>query len=98
MARALYGDPFLVVMDKPTPTSTPRARRALGRHQGQWRGGIAIIVAHRPSALITVDQVAVIQNGRMTGFGPKSNSQAAAIRRCRTDDAACAGGDGEALA
>ena len=30
------------------------------------------MVAHRPSALNAVDQVAVIQNGRMSAFGPKS--------------------------
>jgi ATP-binding cassette subfamily C protein len=35
------------------------------------RGGIAVIVAHRPSALAAVDLVAIIQNGRMVGFGPK---------------------------
>ena len=35
------------------------------------RGGIAVIVAHRPAILAEVDMVAVIQNGRMTAFGPK---------------------------
>ena len=37
------------------------------------RGGIVMVIAHRPSALASVDHVAVIQNGRMTAFGPKSD-------------------------
>lgn len=35
------------------------------------RGGIAIVIAHRPSALAAVDMVAVVQNGKMVAFGPK---------------------------
>ena len=35
------------------------------------RGGIAIVVAHRPSALVAVENLAVIQNGRLVSFGPK---------------------------
>ena len=35
------------------------------------RGGIVVIIAHRPNALTAVDMIAVIQNGRMTAFGGK---------------------------
>ena len=58
----------------PTPTSTPKARRRSRPPSRAFpsAGGIAIVVAHRPSALAAVDLVAVIQNGRMTAFGPKS--------------------------
>ena len=35
------------------------------------RGGIVVVVAHRPSALAAVDMIGVIQNGRLTAFGPK---------------------------
>ncbi len=35
------------------------------------RGGIAIVVAHRPSALAAVDLVGIVQNGRLVAFGPK---------------------------
>ncbi len=75
LARALYGKPFLVVMDEPNSNLDARGRGGAYRPPSRAfaeRGGIAIVVAHRPSALIAVDQVAVIQNGRMTGFGPKS--------------------------
>ncbi|TIM94052.1 MAG: type I secretion system permease/ATPase, partial [Mesorhizobium sp.] len=36
------------------------------------RGGIAVVVAHRPSALASLDQVLVMANGRVQAFGPKN--------------------------
>jgi ATP-binding cassette subfamily C protein len=73
LARALYGDPFLVVMDEPNSNLDGEGELALTRAiEGiRARNGIAIIIAHRPSALVAVDLVAVIQNGRMTSFGSK---------------------------
>ncbi len=35
------------------------------------RGGIVIIVAHRPSALDAADLVLVMNEGKMGAFGPK---------------------------
>ncbi|MGB3335553.1 MAG: type I secretion system permease/ATPase [Devosia sp.] len=73
LARALYGDPFVVIMDEPNAFLDAEGEQALNMaiRQVRARGGIAVIVAHRPSILAEVDMVAVIQNGRMTAFGPK---------------------------
>ncbi len=73
LARALYGDPFVVIMDEPNAFLDAEGEQALNLaiRQIRARGGIAIIVAHRPSILAEVDMVAVIQNGRMSAFGPK---------------------------
>jgi ATP-binding cassette subfamily C protein len=73
LARALYGRPFVVVMDEPNSNLDGEGELALTQAiEGiKARGGIAIIIAHRPSALVAVDLVAVIQNGRMTSFGAK---------------------------
>lgn len=73
LARALYKDPFLVVMDEPNSNLDGEGEAALtDAIKGiRGRGGIALVIAHRPSALMAVDMVAVIQNGRMTAFGPK---------------------------
>jgi ATP-binding cassette subfamily C protein len=35
------------------------------------RGGIAIVIAHRASALAAVDLLAIVQNGRIASFGAK---------------------------
>ena len=73
LARALYGDPFLVIMDEPNSNLDGEGEAALTNaiKSVSARGGIAIVVAHRPSALVAVDYLAVIQNGRLVSFGPK---------------------------
>ena len=75
LARALYGNPFLVVLDEPNSNLDGEGEAALTEAiKGLCaRGGIAVVIAHRPSALAAVDLVAVIQNGRMTAFGPKED-------------------------
>ena len=73
LARALYGDPFLVVLDEPNSNLDADGDEALARaitHVRQ-RGGVAIVIAHRPSALASVDKVLVMSNGDVTAFGPK---------------------------
>ena len=75
LARALYGNPFLVVLDEPNSNLDGEGEAALTEAiKGICaRGGIAVVIAHRPSALAAVHLVAVIQNGRMTTFGPKED-------------------------
>lgn len=73
LARALYGNPFLVVLDEPNANLDSDGEAALKEAilGIRARGGIAIVVAHRPSALAAVDLVGVVQNGRLKAFGPK---------------------------
>ena len=73
LARAVYGDPFVVVLDEPNSNLDGEGEEALtAAIEGiKSRGGIVVVIAHRPSALAAVDLVAVVQNGKMTGFGPK---------------------------
>ncbi|MGE7470324.1 type I secretion system permease/ATPase [Bosea sp. NPDC003192] len=73
LARAVYGNPFLVVMDEPNSNLDGEGEAALTKaiEQLKARGAIVIIVAHRPSALAAVDYVGVIQAGKLTAFGPK---------------------------
>jgi PrtD family type I secretion system ABC transporter len=73
LARALYGSPFLVVMDEPNSNLDGEGEQALTAAIAgiKQRGGIAIVVAHRPSALAAVDLVAVVQQGKMIAFGGK---------------------------
>ena len=74
LARALYGDPFLVVLDEPNSNLDRAGDGALtGAIQSvRSRGGIAIVIAHRPSALAAVDKVLAMANGQVQAFGPKS--------------------------
>jgi ATP-binding cassette subfamily C protein len=73
LARALYGDPFLVVLDEPNANLDQEGEEALTRAilGVRARGGIAIVIAHRPSALAGVDMLLVMKAGRLQAFGPK---------------------------
>jgi PrtD family type I secretion system ABC transporter len=73
LARALYRDPFLVVLDEPNANLDAEGDAALASaiHGVRKRGGIVIVIAHRPSALVAVDLVLVLANGRVQAFGPK---------------------------
>jgi ATP-binding cassette subfamily C protein len=75
LARALYGQPFLVVLDEPNSNLDGEGEAALSEaiQSVKDRGGIVVVIAHRPSALAAVDYIAVVQNGRMTNFGPKDD-------------------------
>lgn len=73
LARALYGDPFLVVMDEPNANLDAEGEAAVVKAivSVRERGGVAIVVAHRPSAISVVDKVLVMESGRQRAFGPK---------------------------
>ena len=86
LARALYGDPFLVVLDEPNSNLDSEGDEALSRAiMGvRARGGIVIVVAHRPSAIASVDQLLMMQQGRVQAFGPKEEVLARVVQREHT--------------
>ena len=45
------------------------------------RGGIAIVIAHRPSALATVDRILVLREGVVQAFGPREEVMAKMLRQ-----------------
>jgi ATP-binding cassette subfamily C protein PrsD len=73
LARALYRDPFLVVLDEPNSNLDAEGDQALTQAimRVRARGGIIIVVAHRTAALAGVDQLMVMAEGRVQAFGPK---------------------------
>ncbi|MBA4165244.1 MAG: type I secretion system permease/ATPase [Erythrobacter sp.] len=73
LARALYGDPFLVVLDEPNSNLDAEGEAALDTAIAaiRARGAIIALVAHRPAALRHVNKVLVLQNGRMAAFGDR---------------------------
>ncbi len=74
LARALYKEPFLVVLDEPNSNLDGEGEIALSHAIAsvRRRGGIAIVVALRPKALDECDQALFLAMGQMKAFGPKA--------------------------
>jgi ATP-binding cassette, subfamily C, bacterial PrsD len=83
LARALYGDPFLVVLDEPNSNLDAEGDEALSRAimSVRARGGIVVVVAHRPSAIAGVDLLMMMNQGRVQAFGPKDEVLSRVLQR-----------------
>lgn len=70
IARALVGQPSLLVMDEPTSAldtdSENLVRESLERLRGQ---ATILVIAHRMSTISVCDKVLVIENGKLTAQG-----------------------------
>ncbi|WP_260924809.1 type I secretion system permease/ATPase [Novosphingobium sp. 9] len=75
LARALYGDPFLLVLDEANSNLDFEGERALARAiaSARARGGIVVVIAHRASIVQHVSHVLVMGNGRIEQFGPRDS-------------------------
>ena len=83
LARAVYRNPFLVVLDEPNSHLDSDGDEALTRAilGVRERKGIIIVVAHRPSAIAGVDQILVMNQGRMQALGPKDEVLSKVLQR-----------------
>ena len=71
LARAAYGNPFLVVLDEPNANLDAEGDAALTRaiRLLKQRGSAVVVVSHRASALEVLDTVLVLAGGRMLTMG-----------------------------
>ncbi|HEV7310774.1 type I secretion system permease/ATPase [Ensifer sp.] len=75
LARCLYDRPRLIVLDEPNANLDAIGERALIRAIDRARndGAIVIMIAHRPTIMQAADKLLVLENGRITQFGPRTD-------------------------
>lgn len=73
LARALYGDPFLLVLDEANSNLDVAGETALlaAVEAARARGAVVVLITHRPALLAACSHVLVLEAGRLRRFGPR---------------------------
>ncbi|WP_349294975.1 type I secretion system permease/ATPase (plasmid) [Thioclava sp. 'Guangxiensis'] len=73
LARALFGDPILLVLDEPNSSLDDAGTKALNQSIAMARklGQITLVMSHRPSALAHCNKVMLLDKGQIRAFGPR---------------------------
>ena len=78
LARALYGDPVLVVLDEPNSSLDDEGDAALSQaiRDASARGTTFVVITHRTSVLGVAHKMLVLRDGRQQAFGPRAEVMA----------------------
>ncbi|NNG02987.1 MAG: type I secretion system permease/ATPase [Inquilinus sp.] len=73
LARALYDDPRLLILDEPNANLDLEGEEALvtALAAAKARGATVVLVTHRPSLLSTIDTVMMLRDGAVELHGPR---------------------------
>jgi ATP-binding cassette subfamily C protein EexD len=73
LARALYGNPVLVVLDEPNSNLDDQGDGALEKAllQLKQKQTTVIVITHRNNILSKVDKLMILNEGNLVVFGPK---------------------------
>jgi ATP-binding cassette subfamily C protein len=82
LARALYGDPVLLVLDEPNSNLDADGSLALNLAIRNLKaaGRSIVIMAHRPAAIEECDLILILENGQRLAFGPRDDVLRAHLR------------------
>ncbi len=85
LARAMYGDPVILVLDEPNSNLDAAGTQALNRTVRAMKaaGGAVVIIAHRPDAVLECDLLLKLDDGRRQAFGPTQEVMAKMVANHR---------------
>ncbi len=73
LARAVYGNPALVVLDEPNSRIDFEGDQSLLRSIANLKkkGTTVVIISHRPTIVAAADKILILNQGRVEMFGPR---------------------------
>jgi len=79
LARAMYGDPALIVLDEPNSNLDDMGEQALVNAvlDLRQRGKTIVLITHRPSAISVTTKLLMMRDGSIHAFGPTKDVLAA---------------------
>ncbi len=82
LARAMYGDPVILVLDEPNSNLDNEGTMALNRAIATMKseGKSVIIIAHRPAAIQECNVLLMLEGGLRTAFGPRDEVLKSRVR------------------
>ena len=94
LARALHGDPALIVLDEPNAALDTEGEKALVQVLNDLKeeGKTVILITHRPALLASADRVLVLQSGEIESLGSREEVMARYSKRAAIAEAGGAGG------
>lgn len=86
LARAMYGNPVVLVLDEPNSNLDSDGSKALNLAVREMKadGGTVLIMAHRPSAIAEADLLLVLDRGMVRAFGPRDEVLARSTQNAQT--------------
>ncbi len=85
LARAMYGDPVVLVLDEPNSSLDNDGSIALNTaiRAIKAAGGAVLIMAHRPAAIAECDKLLVLAHGTVKAFGPRDEVLARSVQNAQ---------------
>ena len=85
LARALYGNPVILVLDEPNSNLDNEGSEALNNaiREVKAAGNAVLIMAHRPAAIQECELLLVLDGGAVRAFGPRDEVLAKTVQNAR---------------